>query len=346
MAELTPSTREVARRIGVTETALRKAAAKGRIEREADGQWDVAKKRPAPDHTQQHHGDHSKCLRCSQHGEVQKWVNTQWKISATPGQISVEINSQGAGGLVERKFARQQCDMAAHPTRSMQVSTGAVTLAPSARGRIAVIQPAPGLMLEAEWMTAVPVGGTYPMTRLALKGATQADYAAMTVRVPEAAAILANAGAGIIGYAGGIKSLAEGPEAEQALMDQVLIAAVGIRAVRMAEAAEIRMRARRVNRSTLITPYAHDINALVQAYLVSSGVSMAAIAAAGFGGAEIIAAARTAVAMAAIEMLWIPCSSVSAIGLIGENVKARSSSRVSSIQGLLKVALAHPGIAG
>ncbi len=45
MAELTPSTREVARRIGVTETALRKAAANGRIEREPDGQWDVAKTR-------------------------------------------------------------------------------------------------------------------------------------------------------------------------------------------------------------------------------------------------------------------------------------------------------------
>ncbi len=45
MAELTPSTREVARRIGVTETALRKAAAKGRIEWEPDGQWDVVKTR-------------------------------------------------------------------------------------------------------------------------------------------------------------------------------------------------------------------------------------------------------------------------------------------------------------
>ncbi len=45
MAELTPSTREVARRIGVTETALRRVAAKGRIEREPDGQWDVAKTR-------------------------------------------------------------------------------------------------------------------------------------------------------------------------------------------------------------------------------------------------------------------------------------------------------------
>lgn len=45
MPELTPSTREAARRIGVTETALRKAATKGRIEREADGQWDVEKTR-------------------------------------------------------------------------------------------------------------------------------------------------------------------------------------------------------------------------------------------------------------------------------------------------------------
>ena len=45
MPELTPSTREAARRIGVTETALRKAATKGRIEREPDGQWDVEKTR-------------------------------------------------------------------------------------------------------------------------------------------------------------------------------------------------------------------------------------------------------------------------------------------------------------
>ena len=41
MPELTPSTRELARRIGVTETAPRKAEAKGRIVREPDGHWDV-----------------------------------------------------------------------------------------------------------------------------------------------------------------------------------------------------------------------------------------------------------------------------------------------------------------
>lgn len=45
MPELTSSTRELARRIGVTETALRKAAGNGRIAREPDGQWDVEKTR-------------------------------------------------------------------------------------------------------------------------------------------------------------------------------------------------------------------------------------------------------------------------------------------------------------
>jgi hypothetical protein len=45
MPELTFSTRELARSIGVTEAALRKAEVDGRIEREPDGRWDVEKTR-------------------------------------------------------------------------------------------------------------------------------------------------------------------------------------------------------------------------------------------------------------------------------------------------------------
>ena len=45
MPELPPSTREAARRIGVSDTAIRKAQQPGRIPREADGQWDVDKTR-------------------------------------------------------------------------------------------------------------------------------------------------------------------------------------------------------------------------------------------------------------------------------------------------------------
>jgi hypothetical protein len=45
MPEMTPSTREAARRIGITETALRKAEGAGRITREPDGSWDIDKTR-------------------------------------------------------------------------------------------------------------------------------------------------------------------------------------------------------------------------------------------------------------------------------------------------------------
>ena len=41
----TPSARELARQIGVSHTAIQKAAAAGRIQREADGTWDVARVR-------------------------------------------------------------------------------------------------------------------------------------------------------------------------------------------------------------------------------------------------------------------------------------------------------------
>ena len=45
MAELTSSTREAARRLGVSDTTMHKAERSGRIAREANGQWDIAKTR-------------------------------------------------------------------------------------------------------------------------------------------------------------------------------------------------------------------------------------------------------------------------------------------------------------
>ena len=45
MPELTTSTREATRRIGLSDTAMQKAERSGRIAREPDGQWDVDKTR-------------------------------------------------------------------------------------------------------------------------------------------------------------------------------------------------------------------------------------------------------------------------------------------------------------
>ena len=45
MAELTPSTREAARRLGVSDTTMHKAERTGRIAREPSGKWDITKTR-------------------------------------------------------------------------------------------------------------------------------------------------------------------------------------------------------------------------------------------------------------------------------------------------------------
>jgi hypothetical protein len=45
MPELTPSTREAARRLGISDTAIHKAERSGRIAREPDGSWDIDKTR-------------------------------------------------------------------------------------------------------------------------------------------------------------------------------------------------------------------------------------------------------------------------------------------------------------
>jgi hypothetical protein len=45
MSERTPSARELARRIGISHTAIQKAERAGRIAREPDGTWDVDKAR-------------------------------------------------------------------------------------------------------------------------------------------------------------------------------------------------------------------------------------------------------------------------------------------------------------
>ena len=195
---------------------------------------------------------------------------------------------------------------------------------PGSLGRLGVIQPAPGLMLEAEWMQAVPPGIAFPVTRLALHGATPDGYAAMAGEAPGAAAVLANAGADVIGYACGLGSLIDGPDAERALMERLSVAAGGIPVIGMAQAAVAAMRHHGARRVTLLTPYDAGMNGWVQRYLEACGLSVAgtfgfpvqgAVAAAGLRPSQTVLAAKDAVAGAATDLLWIPCSNVRTMDL-------------------------------
>ncbi len=220
---------------------------------------------------------------------------------------------------------------------------------PGSRGRLGVIQPAPGLMLDAEWTAAVPPGVAFPVTRLALCGGTAADYARMAEQAPAAAAILANAGAHVIGYACGIGSLYRGPGLERALMERLTEAAGGIRVVGMAEAALAEIKRLGARRITLLTPYPAPVNALVQRYAEDSGVAVAAVArlpvanaveAAGLRAEQTIAAAAAAVALAPTDLVWIPCGNVRAIALSARIEADTGCPCLSSNQALLTAMLA------
>jgi maleate isomerase len=220
---------------------------------------------------------------------------------------------------------------------------------PGSRGRLGIIQPAPGLMLEAEWMRAVPPGVAFPVTRLALHGATAADYADMGDRAPEAAAILANAGADVIGYACGVGSLYRGPVYERNLMDRLSEAASGRRVVGMAEAALSEIHRLGAKRVTLLTPYAAPVNALVQSYAEACGITIAAIvslpvasaiAAAGLRPEQTMQAAAEAALVAPTDLIWIPCSNVRAVDLCPRIQAETGCPCVSSNQALLSVMLA------
>jgi maleate isomerase len=205
-------------------------------------------------------------------------------------------------------------------------------------------------MLEAEWARAIPPGVAFPVTRLALHGATPADYADMAARAPEAAAILANAGADVIAYACVIGSLFRGPDFERDLMKRLSAAAGGRPVIGMAEAALGEIKRLGGRRITLLTPYSEPVDALVRSYAEASGVTVvatakipvpSAVAAAGLRPEQTIAAAAEAVALASTDLLWIPCSNVRAVDLSSRIARELRCPCISSNQALLTVMLAR-----
>jgi maleate isomerase len=225
---------------------------------------------------------------------------------------------------------------------------------PGWRGRIGVIQPAPGLMLEAEWQLYMPEGVAFPVTRLPLQGGQPDHYAAMAALAPDAAATLANAAASVIVYACGIGSLYQGPAAERALMERLAAAAGGVRVLGMAAAAVSAIRHIGATRIALLTPYPDSVNALVERYLRDCGLQPAgtsslptqsAITAVDLLPEQTYEAARTAMRrFGEADLLWLPCSNVRSLGLIDAIEHATGRPMVSSTQALLWQALGAIGV--
>ena len=219
---------------------------------------------------------------------------------------------------------------------------------PGHRGRIGVIQPAPGVLLEYEWPGHLPQGVMFPVARIRMHGASAADYMRIAEAAPDAAQDLVSAGADVVAYACSVGSLFAGAPWEQQLLDR-LSQACGKPAISIADASARALQALGAERIAIMTPYNAQTNALVSGYARQRGFEVVAELGLPVGIAQIsnLSAAEIAqLAIAAIadvpraQALWIPCSAVRTLDAIAAIETATGRAVVSGSQALLWAALA------
>ncbi|WP_404479961.1 hypothetical protein [Novosphingobium sp. BL-52-GroH] len=223
---------------------------------------------------------------------------------------------------------------------------------PGARGRIGVIQPAPGVMLEHEWPRWMPPEILFPVGRIRMTAATAQGYAAMAREAPEMARDLAFAGAGVIAYACTIGSLFAGAEAEQALIAN-LAEASGRPAISLAATCMAALRTVGAGNLAIMTPYSQETNGWVADYVRGQGFGVAGFLTTPVGIVEVgsmLPDEITAFAIAGMERLpdadalWIPCTAIQTMDAIAAIEAATGRPVVSGTQALLWDALRLLGI--
>lgn len=223
---------------------------------------------------------------------------------------------------------------------------------PGSRGRIGVIQPAPGVMLEHEWPRWMPPEVLFPVGRIRMTSATAEGYALMAREAPEMARDLAFAGAGVIAYACTIGSLFAGVEAEKALIAN-LAEASGKPAISLAATCVAALRAVGASNLAIMTPYSEETNAWVADYMHAQGFGIAGFLTTPVGIVEVgsmLPDEITAFSTAGMERLptadalWIPCTAIQTMESIAAIEAAIRRPVVSGTQALLWDALRTLGL--
>jgi maleate isomerase len=225
-------------------------------------------------------------------------------------------------------------------------------LSPGGRGRIGVIQPAPGIMIEHEWPRWLPPGVLFPVGRIRMTAATVDGYAAMALAAPRVAQDLASAGAGVVAYACTIGSLFAGADAETAMVT-AMGAASGKPAISLAATCVEACRLLGGSRLAIITPYDAPTNRLVQTYAEQAGFVVAGFITTPVGIAQIGAIAPEQIAALAIaamaqiadaDCLWIPCTAIQTMPVIATIEAVTGKPVISGVQALLWKSLQILGI--
>jgi len=224
---------------------------------------------------------------------------------------------------------------------------------PGARGRIGVIQPAPGVMLEHEWPRWLPRDMLFPMGRVRFTDGSAAGYDRIAATAPDVAQDLASAGANLIAFACTIGSLYAGIAGENRLIN-ALEAASGLRAISLGATCATALRAVGAKRLAIMTPYLPETNAWVASYIEACGFSIEAFITTTVGIVQIGNLQPAEIAAFAIaemarhpgaDALWIPCTAIQTMDAIATIEAVTGRPAVSGTQALLWHALALLDIA-
>ncbi|MFM6829414.1 MAG: hypothetical protein ACKOVA_03600 [Novosphingobium sp.] len=225
--------------------------------------------------------------------------------------------------------------------------------APGARGRIGIIQPAPGVMLEHEWPRWLPPEVLFPVGRIRMPGATSAAYAQMAAAAPEMARDLAFAGAGVIAYACTIGSLFAGAQAERDLLTALSEAAGGKPAIGLAATCASALRAVGGRRLAIMTPYSSETNGWVADYAEAEGFAVDSFLTTPVGIVEVGNIQPPEIAAFAIaamaqrpdaDALWIPCTAIQTMDAIATIEAVTGRPVISGTQALMWHALRILGV--
>ncbi len=218
---------------------------------------------------------------------------------------------------------------------------------PGARGRIGVIQPAPGVMLEHEWPRWLPPEILFPMGRVRFTDGSAAGYDRIAAAAPDVAQDLVSAGAGLIAFACTIGSLYAGIEGETKLIAS-LEATSGRPAISLGATCAKALRKVGARRLAIMTPYTPETNDWVAAYVEACGFQVEAfittpvdiVRIGNLQPAEIAALAIAAMARYPVaDALWIPCTAIQTMAAIATIEAATERPVVSGNQALMWHAL-------
>lgn len=146
----------------------------------------------------------------------------------------------------------------------------------SHRCRIGLIIPSSNTTMEVEFARHLPEGASVHSTRLHLERVTVEELAEMALKAEEAAQLLADAQVDIIVYGCTTGSLIKGKGYDLEL-ERRLREVTGIPALTTAHAVLEALRARRLKKIAVATPYIEKVNEREREFLTANGFEVMAI---------------------------------------------------------------------